>query len=427
MMDNRGLMKTMDIIPRPRYLDRIRPYIDTRLIKAIVGQRRVGKSYVLKQVADLLRREHPEWMILHIDREKVEWRHLRTSEDLVKEVGARTLSYGNGNPGSSSLRIALLLDEVQEIDGYESAVRGFAADDRFDVYISGSNANLLSGDIATLFAGRAVRIEVHSLAYDEFLFFHRIEDSDAALERFLRYGGLPFLARLPFNDAVLREYLGGVLDSVVLKDVVQRHGIRSPALLNRIIEFVADNIGSTTSARSIANYLKSIREESSPQSVLDYLGFLTRSFAIVRCPVGEVNGKRILEGLSKYYFEDLGLRAVVRGNDDADIGKIVENAVFSRLQADSWTVSTGRVGDREIDFVCDRGKARCFVQAAYLVPDGQTREREFGVLAAIEGGWPRYVVSMDPIVRDWRGVHHLKLRDFLRNGLDGEGRPAEST
>ncbi|MFZ3111153.1 MAG: AAA family ATPase, partial [Rectinemataceae bacterium] len=197
----------MEVFPRPRYLDRIRPYIGTNLIKAIVGQRRVGKSYVLRQIADLLRTEHPDWIVLHIDCERLEWRHLRIGDDLVKKVESIISSKMRGAAGMRQGKVALLLDEVQGIEGYEGAVRGFAADERFDVYISGSNADLLSGDIATLFAGRAVRMEIHSLTYDEFLVFNKLQDSDISLQRFLRNGGLPFLANLPQDDILVIEYL----------------------------------------------------------------------------------------------------------------------------------------------------------------------------------------------------------------------------
>lgn len=407
----------MEIFPRPRYLDRIRPYIGKNLIKAIVGQRRVGKSYVLRQIADLLRTEHPDWVVVPIDCEKLEWRHLRTSDDLVKAIEEILSSRMEEASKSRKGKIAILLDEVQGVEGYEKAVRGFAADERFDVYISGSNADLLSGDIATLFAGRAIRIEIHSLTYDEFLVFHKLEESETSLQRFLRNGGLPFLANLPQDDIVVREYLAAVLDSVVLKDVVQRHGIRSPALLERILEFTADNVGSPTSARNISNYLKSIRVDASPQSVLDYLDYLTRSFAVIRCPTLDIVGKKILEGVSKYYFEDLGLRSVVRGDRNADIGKIVENVVFGRLVADGWTVFSGRIGVNEIDFIAERGEDRRYIQVAYLIPDQHTRDREFGSLESLKGGWQRYVISMDPIIQDWQGIHHISLREFLRYGL----------
>jgi len=403
-------MSQETVIARPRYIEKIRPYIGKKLIKAIIGQRRTGKSYFLLQVAQLLREEYPDWLVLHIDLERIEWRHLRTADDLIEEVKIRTKT-------SSAPKVALLLDEIQEIEGFEIAVRGFAADDTFDVYISGSNAEMLSGEIATLFAGRAVNIGIHTLSYDEFLIFHGLDDSDASLDTYLRYGGLPFLARLAPEDHVMREYLQGILDSVVLKDIVQRHKIRNPGLLERMLEFIADNVGSPTSARNIARYLKNLHIDASAQSVLDYLGFLCRSFAIVRCPIKDVSGKKILEGISKYYFEDLGLREVIRGNTTNDINRIVENAVFTRLAIDGWSVSTGRVGDREIDFCCERGSERCFVQAAYLVPDPAAHQREFGVLYSLEGGWPRYVISMDPVVRDWQGIHHLRLRDFLRDGL----------
>ena len=399
---------TVDLgIPRPRYLSRIRPYVGAKLIKAIVGQRRVGKSYVLAQAAQVIRSEHPDWSVVFIDLERIEWRHLRAADDLIAAV----------REGSGPGKTAVFLDEIQEIEGFARVVRGLAADERWDVYISGSNADLLSSDMATLFAGRAISVQVHPLSYDEFLTFHGLPDDDDALRRYLRRGGLPFLHRLPADDAAADEYLRAVLDSVVLKDVVMRHGIRSPALLERIVEFVADNVGSPTSGRNVASYLRSRGIGGSAQSVLDYLGYLVRSYAVARCAVADTVGKRLLEGLAKYYFEDLGLRASVRGSGDTETGKIVESAVFARLRVDGWDVSAGRVGDREIDFVCQKAGEVRYVQAAYLVPDGPTREWEFGALLAADGAWPRFVVSMDPLPRDWQGVRHLRLRDFLRDGL----------
>jgi len=201
------------LLPRPRYLERIRPHIGSSLIKAIVGQRRAGKSCVLVQVEALIREKHPDWKTLFIDLERNEWRHIRTADDLIAEAESRL-------PGSG--RLALFIDEVQEIEGYDSAIRGFAADGRYDLYISWSSADLLSGDVATLFAGRAVRIMVHPLAYDEFLVFHDLADSDESVNRFLRYGGMPFLRELSLEDGTTLEYLRGVLDTVVLRDVVLR-------------------------------------------------------------------------------------------------------------------------------------------------------------------------------------------------------------
>jgi predicted AAA+ superfamily ATPase len=310
-------------------------------------------------------------------------------------------------------KVALFIDEAQEIPGFDRALSSLAAQGRYDIYVTGSNAQLLSGEIATLFAGRTATVRVHPLSYDEFLIFHGRSDSDESLNLYLRYGGLPFLRNLALEDETALEYLGGVFDSVVLKDIVLRHGVRNPAIVARIAEFVADSIGSPTSARNIANYLKSRGIEVSPQSVLDYLVYLEQSFAVRRVKPEDLQGKRILEGGDKYYFEDLGLRTRVRGFSQRELGKVVENAVFLRLEIDGWTVHSGRVGSREVDFVCDRAGQRTHVQATYLLADEATREREFGTLLGLDDAWPKFVVSMDPIQADERGVRHLSLRGFL--------------
>lgn len=398
-----GYMHEEVMIPRPRYLERLRPFADTALIKLITGQRRVGKSSILRLLAERSRAEKPDRPVVYIDKELSRWDGIKDGPSLEAEAKAV--------PGSS--KVALFIDEAQEIPGFDRALRSLAAEGRHDIYVTGSNAHLLSGEIATLFAGRVATMLVHPLSYDEFLVFHGRSDSDESLGLYLRYGGLPFLRNLALEDETALEYLGGVFDSVVLKDIVLRHGVRNPAILARIAEFVADSIGSPTSARNVANYLKSRGIEVSPQSVLDYLSYLEQSFAVRRVKSEDLQGKRILEGGDKYYFEDLGLRTKVRGFSQRELGKVVENAVFLRLELDGWTVRSGRVGPREVDFVCDRAGARIHVQATYLLADEATREREFGSLLELDDAWPKFVVSMDPIQADERGVRHLSLRSFL--------------
>ena len=393
-----------DLIPRPRYLERIRPFVGTPLIKLITGQRRVGKSSILKLLAAQAGAERPDIPVVYIDKELSRWDGVNDGASLEAEAKAV--------PGTD--KVALFIDEAQEIPGFDRALRSLAAEGRHDIYITGSNAQLLSGEIATLFAGRVATVRVHPLSYDEFLVFHGRSDSDESLGLYLRYGGLPFLRNLALEDETALEYLGGVFDSVVLKDIVLRHGVRNPAILARIAEFVADSIGTPTSARNIANYLKAKGIEVSPQSVLDYLSYLEQSFAVRRVKPEDLQGKRILEGGDKYYFEDLGLRTRVRGFSQRELGKVVENAVFLRLEFDGWTVHSGRVGAREVDFVCDRSGQRIHVQAAYLLADEATREREFGALLELGDAWPKFVVSMDPLQADERGIRHLSLRGFLR-------------
>jgi predicted AAA+ superfamily ATPase len=272
----------------------------------------------------------------------------------------------------------------------------------------------LSGEIATLFAGRSVSLRIRALNYLEFLRFHDREDSEASLADYLRYGGLPFLRNLELADETALEYLGGVFDAIVLKDIVQRHGVRNPVIFARMVEFLADSIGSPVSARNVANYLKSKGIDCSPQTVLDYFGYLAESYCANKVRAEDVTGKRLLETGDKYYFDDLGMRSAARGFDQRDIGKVVENAVYLKLAGEGWDIRSGRIGDREIDFVCQRGGERQYVQAAYLVPDGATREREFGSLLALRDAWPKTVVSMDPLRADYEGVRHIALGDFLK-------------
>jgi len=390
------------ILDRPRYTQLARPYFGNPLIKILTGQRRVGKSCMLKSLAELYRRERAEWRVVYIDKELSAWDQVRDTASLEAAAAA-----------DGDERVALFIDEAHEIPGFEKALRSLAAGGKHDIWVTGSNARLLSGEIASLFAGRSASIRIRALDYGEFLRFHGLEDSDPSLALYLRFGGLPFLRNLELADATAFEYLGGVFDAIVLKDIVQRHGVRNPAILARIVEFLADSIGSPVSARNVANYLKSKGFECSPQTVLDYFGYLAESCCANRVRAEDVAGKRLLESGDKYYFDDLGMRSAARGYDQNDIGKVVENAVFLKLAGDGWDLRSGRIGDREIDFVCERNGERQYVQAAYLVPDGPTREREFGSLLALRDAWPKTVVSMDPLRADHKGVRHRGLREFL--------------
>ncbi len=395
-------MKT-DLIERSYYTDRARPYFGTQLIKILTGQRRVGKSCILKSIADIYRRERGDWRIVIIDKELSAWDHVRDAASLEAAAAA-----------AEGERVALFIDEAQEIPGFERGLRSLAAGGRHDIWVTGSNALLLSGEIATLFAGRSVSLRIRALNYLEFLRFHDREDSEASLADYLRYGGLPFLRNLELADETALEYLGGVFDAIVLKDIVQRHGVRNPVIFARMVEFLADSIGSPVSARNVANYLKSKGIDCSPQTVLDYFGYLAESYCANKVRAEDVTGKRLLETGDKYYFDDLGMRSAARGFDQRDIGKVVENAVYLKLAGEGWDIRSGRIGDREIDFVCQRGGERQYVQAAYLVPDGATREREFGSLLALRDAWPKTVVSMDPLRADYEGVRHIALGDFLK-------------
>ena len=400
-------MSNESIVRRPRYWKRLEPWVRKPVIKVLTGQRRVGKSCVLLEARQRLRESAPEIPVLFIEKESADWRHLADASDLLAWVAAAV-------PTGPAV---LMIDEVQEIAGFDTALRSLFVDGRFDLYVTGSNAELLSGEIASRFAGRSVSVEIHPLSYDEFLTFADLEDSDAALLRYLRYGGLPFLRHLEPRDDIVFEYLGGVARTALLKDIVARHNVRNVDLLERLVLFLADSVCSPVSANSIVRFLKAQRVQLSVPTVLDYLERITQAYLVRRVRRTDLVGKRILEVAEKYYFEDLGIRAALRGTRPEDASKLVENAVFGRLLVDGFQVTTGELRGREIDFVCERSLERHYVQATYLMPDAATREREFRVLHELKDNHPKVVVSFDPITADEDGVRHLGLRRFLRDGL----------
>ncbi len=401
------------ILDRPGYWAKIEPWIGTQLIKVLVGQRRVGKSCLLAALRTRFAERSPDTPIFLIDKERAEWAQLTTAEELLAWVTGEV----------PTGRAVLMIDEVQEITDFHVALRSLLAEGRFDLYVTGSNADLLSGEIATRFAGRSVVVTVYPLSYDEFLVFHGRPDDDEALRLYLRYGGLPFLRHLRLVDEVAFEYLHGVAQTAILKDVVSRHAIRSPDLLERLVLFLADNVGSPVSAQSITRFLKSQRIKASVPTVLSYIAHLEQAYLVRRIRRADLEGKRFFEVAEKHYFEDLGIRAALLGSRPEDISKLVENAVLGRLLHDGWAVTTGDVNGREIDFVCHRGKECLYVQACYLLADSTTRDHEFRSLLAVADNHPKVVVSLDPLLADVSGIAHLHLKAFLRDGWGGSDLP----
>ena len=392
-------------ITRPIYVERLNPLVGMDVIKVLVGQRRVGKSYLLYHIVDMIKERDPACPILYINKELAAFDDIRTHADLLDVAGRQLGSSGRG---------CILIDEVQEIDNWPRALRSLAAEKRFDIYCTGSNAEMLSGDIATLLAGRAIEVPVRGLSYGEFLTFHRLEESDESLQRYLRYGGLPHLVDLELTDRVVYEYLGNLYHVILFKDVVARYRIRNFDFLERLVRFLADSVGSLVTAKRISDYLKSQRVRISPNAVLDYLAHLCHACFLAKIHRADVIGRRILEIGEKYYFEDLGLRHAVKPFVQQDIGKVLENLVYHHLRVCGWQVTTGRLDRREIDFVATRPGETLYVQVAYLLADEATHAREFGNLLAIPDNYPKMVVSMDPVIgAGHKGIRHLHIREFL--------------
>ena len=400
------MSKSNSYIKRPLYLNKIKPFIDKDVIKVFKGQRRVGKSYLLLQAMDYIKEIHPQAIIIYINKELDEFWKLKDAQTLLDYVKEKKAEKG---------KTYLFIDEIQDIQEFEKALRSLLAEGLFDIYCTGSNAKLLSGELATLISGRYIEIEVFGLSYLEFLDFYKVADSDKALENYLHYGGLPFLIHLPMEDAVVYEYLKNIYQTILLKDVVSRFNIRNVAFLERLVRFLGDNIGSLVSSKKISDFLKSQQVNISPQVVLDYLNHIVSACFIYKVSRTDIEGKKVFEVGEKYYFEDIGMRNAIVGYKTTDIGKIMENVCYKHLRVCGYNILVGISGEKEIDFVCEKQGEKVYLQVCYLLSDEKTIEREYGNLLALKDNYPKIVVSMDAVKgqNTYQGIHSFHLREFL--------------
>jgi hypothetical protein len=397
---------TKKYIERPLYLKRIKPFIDKDVIKVLTGQRRVGKSYMLFQIMDEIRKNHTNPEILYINKELHDFDFIQTDQDLIQFIS---------NTKKKEEPCYIFIDEVQEIIHFEKALRSLQASGN-NIFCTGSNANLLSGELATYLSGRYVELKIYGLSYREFLKFHSFKDSISAFSKYLKFGGLPYLVNLELKEDIVFDYLKNIYAAILFKDVVKRHNIRNVHFLEKLVHYLADNTGSLVSAKKISDFLKSQKTQISPQVVLNYLSYLEQAFFIFKVMRSDVKGKKIFEIGEKYYFEDLGLRHSVLGYRPDDINKILENIVFQHLVIAGFKVTVGQMANREIDFVCEKpGGEKIYVQVAYQLPDDKTREREFGNLEQIKDNYPKYVVSMDELLTgsNHKGIKHMHVKEFI--------------
>lgn len=400
------------LINRQYYTELITPFINKNIIKVLTGQRRVGKSCILQQLRQQILESVPNANIIFINKEYEEFSAIRTSEDLSAYIIPRL------HPDVTNY---LFIDEVQDIQGFEHTLRSLQAQDSCDIFITGSNATMLSSELSTYLAGRYIEFHIHSLTYQEYLTFHRVEASTQSLRNYLTFGGLPYLSNLPQQQEIVFEYLGNVFSTILLKDIVKREGIRNVDFLESLVLYTADNVGNLFSANNISRYLKSQRVNISPLQVINYLRSLQQAYLIHKVRRIEVAGLKMFENGDKYYFEDLGLRNCHLGfNLQRDIHKLIENAVYLHLLHCRFEVFTGQQsGGREVDFVARRGDMIIYIQATYLLSDDTTRQREFGNLLAIRNNYPKYVVSLDEWISGsiTDGIQHLHLATFLQMDL----------
>jgi len=392
---------------RPYYLNKIRPFIGSDLIKVLIGQRRVGKSYILWQLMDEIKKKDKKANIVYINKEENEFDEIVSHKDLISYAEEKIIKKEKNY---------LFIDEIQEIENFEKALRHLAAKKIFDIYCTGSNARLLSSEIATGLSGRYLEIPIHSLSFKEFLQFHNLKAGEETLLKYIRYGGLPFLSNLKLNDEIAYGYLRSIYNTIVLMDVVARFNIRNINFLNRLLEYVADNIGSLVSAKKISDFLKSQKTQTTPNKILDYLSYLCSSFIIREVNRADVKGKKIFEINEKYYFEDLGLRNSLVGYKATDISQMLENLVYSHLLRLGFKIHVGQLENKEIDFVAEKEGKRMYIQVAYLISNQAIKDREFGNLLEIRDNYQKIVVSMDKLIGDdYKGVKHYHILDFLLN------------
>jgi len=394
---------------RSTYIERIRPFMRTPIVKVMIGHRRVGKSYILFQLIELIKSEEENANIIYINKEDIEFVDMVSYKELHEYISKRLVD---------DRKNYIFVDEIQEIEDFKVAIRSLALDDNNDIYITGSNSEMFSSDLANELGGRYVEFKIYSLSYLEFLSFHKLPNDDNSLEKYVHFGGLPYLIHLPMDEAVVMEYIRSVYSTIVLRDVVERNKIRNTTFLKQLIRFLANNIGSLFSSKSISDFLKSQNVKMSSALVSEYADSLAEAFVVHRVGRYDIVGKRFFERGEKYFFENMGIRNAIAGYKPQDRGKRLENIVCNHLLFCGYDVKVGTLTIEEIDFVCTRGGETLYVQVAVDLSKPETITREFGNLLKIKDNYPKIVVSGERFFENsYEGVEHIYIRDFLSSTL----------
>lgn len=394
-----------NIILRHKYLEKLKQYKNKPIVKVIIGQRRTGKSFLLKQLIQEIETKEKDSNVIYINKEDIQFEFIKNSNDLHKFIINRC---------ENEILNYVFIDEIQEIFEFEKAIRSLQLIDNLDIYCTGSNAKMLSGELATHLSGRYIEIPVHSLSFLEFLEFHKLKNNSESLQMFLKYGGMPFLRNLSLTDELVFDYLKGIYNTIIYCDVIKRHEIRNVGFFETLIIFLSENIGQLFSATSISNFIKSQKTNISVSQIINYLKYLNDSFIISKVNRFDIVGKKIFEIGEKYYFEDLGLRNTIFEFKQADIAKIMENVVYNHLKYCGYDLKVGYFNQTEVDFLARKNGETIYVQVCYLLQNQDTIEREFGNLLAIKDNYMKIVVSMDEFKgNSYNGIQHINLREFL--------------
>lgn len=398
------------MIKREAYMSRIRPFIGSDLVKVLTGIRRCGKSVMLELIQEEIMASGVDpSQFISINFENMSNASLCTAQALHDEIICRAAKISG--------KIYLFFDEIQEVQNWETCINSFRVELDCDIYITGSNAKLLSGELATYLAGRYVEFVIYPFSFDEFIQLYRTifpeADVRTCFNRYLIVGGMPYLANLRYEETACRQYLQDLFNSVELKDIVQRNKVRDVDMLERIIAYVTANIGTTFSSTAISKYLKSEGRSVSPETVLGYLKACTDAFLFYQVKRQDLRGKKILTVNEKYYVADHGVREAVFGGNQRDINLVLENIVYLELLRRGYVVTVGKIGDKEIDFICESQGNRLYIQVAYLLASEETIQREFGVYERVRDNYPKYVLTLDEFDMSRDGIKHRNIRDFL--------------
>lgn len=398
------------MIKRETYMKRIRPFIGNELIKVMTGIRRAGKSVMLELIKEeLIASGVSAENFISINFEDLRYTDLLNAMALHEEILKRAANL-NG-------KVYLFFDEIQEVADWEKCINSFRVSLDCDIYITGSNANLLSGELATYLGGRYVEFVIYPFSFTEFLeLYHTIDATASVQQCFQKYlvaGGMPYLSNIRYEEEPAKQYLTDLFNSVQLKDIVKRNKVRDVDLLERIIAYVIANVGTTFSASSLVKFLKNERRTTSTDTVLNYIKYCCDAYLFYQVKREDLQGKQILSTNEKYYIVDHGIREAVFGGNMRDINLILENIVYMELLRRGYKVTVGKAGTKEIDFVCNQRGEKLYIQVTYLLADESTIDREFGVYDSIKDNFPKYVITMDELDMSRNGIKHLNIRDFL--------------
>lgn len=398
-----------EIIPRPIYLNHILEILDKGMMLVLMGQRRVGKSFILLQLEKELNARNSDINVIYINKELTRFNPIANSDQLYEYVDDKL------RPDTQNY---LLIDEIQDIVDFQLALRSLHAERKCQIVVTGSNAHIFSSELSTLIGGRYIEIPVYSLSYNEFLLFHNLENSDASLEKYLSVGGLPGLTLFDINnERQVNDYLQGVFSTIIIKDIISRESIRNVTFLENLITFMAKNIGKLFSTKKVTNTMNSYGNKISDMLTANYVRFIRNALLMRNVSRFDIQGKKIFEQIHKYYFTDHGLRNLltsfsIRGS----IEKLMENVIYNHLLIHGYKVYVGNLKTVEIDFIAVKGDTKIYIQSSYILSSQETIDREFGNLALIKDNYPKMVISMDPVAGgfpEYPGIIHQRLRDFL--------------